>query len=149
MGFFLFYFLPTTAFSPGCKSAARQRRHGTARPGSAAEWRKSSALIVTLVCQDSFWTGRGFASTGNCAHPGCGRGGGGERVQPKPFAALLWPEAVPGIWGPTGTRAEGQTDPAADPFARGVSKHSTTLPAPSICIRLLPPSPGCDFAEQE
>lgn len=129
-------------------------RHGSggmARPGSAVAWRKSSALIVTLVCQDSFVMGRVFVSAGNCAHPGCGWGGGGERTQPKPFAALLWLGGAPGIWGHIGssTRAEGQADPAADPLAGGVSKQSTTLPAPSACIQVLSPSPVCGFAEQE
>lgn len=65
MGFFWFYFLPTTAFSPDCSSPPRQR---------GVAWRKSSALIVTLVCQDSFLMEQVLVSTGNSAHPGWGQG---------------------------------------------------------------------------
>lgn len=54
MGFFWFYFLPTTAFSPGCKSAARQRRHGPPRQsgGVAQEQRSNCHLGVSGLILD-------------------------------------------------------------------------------------------------
>lgn len=48
-----FYFLPTTAFSPDCKSPARQRRHGPPRQrgGVAQEQRFNCHLGVSgLIC---------------------------------------------------------------------------------------------------